>query len=123
MKMYRALGLGLIAAGFSLAGISASADELKLDALANDYPTVDRADYVFACMQTNGQTRESLEKCSCSIDQIAALLPYNDYIEAETIMSVGMRGGDATAMFSSPQMQKKIDILKLAQVEAELRCF
>ena len=28
----------------------------------NDYPTSARADYVFACMQTNGQTREALDK-------------------------------------------------------------
>ena len=27
----------------------------------NDYPTVVRADYVFGCMQVNGQTREALE--------------------------------------------------------------
>ena len=34
----------------------------------NDYPTVARADYVFGCMQVNGQTRDALERCSCSID-------------------------------------------------------
>ena len=52
---------------------------------ANDYPTYARADYVFACMQTNGQTRDALEKCSCSIDQIAAILPFAEYEQAETI--------------------------------------
>ena len=41
----------------------------------NDYPTAARADYVFACMASNGQTRQTLEKCSCSIDQIATILP------------------------------------------------
>jgi hypothetical protein len=104
-------------------GFAASADELKLQLPANDYPTVDRADYVFACMQTNGQTRDSLEKCSCSVDQIAALLPYAEYVDASTVMSLVQRGGDATSLFSSPQLQKKIHTLKLAQVEAELRCF
>ena len=39
----------------------------------NDYPTVVRADYVFGCMQVNGQTRDALERCSCSIDVIARL--------------------------------------------------
>lgn len=89
----------------------------------NDYPTVGRADYVFACMQTNGQSRDILEKCSCSVDQIAALLPWAEYEEAETIMSVVMRGGDSNALFNSPVLQKKVHALKLAQVEAELRCF
>ena len=50
----------------------------------NDYPTAARADYVFACMVTNGQTREMLDRCSCSIDEIAAILPYEQYLQAET---------------------------------------
>ena len=99
--------------------VSAIASELP----PNDYPTVGRADYVFACMQANGQTREILEKCSCSVDQIAAFLPWAEYDEAETIMSVGMRGGDSQSLFNSPQLQMKVHTLKLAQVEAELRCF
>ena len=93
------------------------------DLPANDYPTTARADYVFACMETNGRTPDILEKCSCSIDQIAALLPWSEYEEAETIMSVVERGGDASALFRSPQLQKKVHTLKLAQVEAELKCF
>ena len=28
----------------------------------NDYPTVARADYVFACMKANGETRRALAK-------------------------------------------------------------
>ncbi|MEQ1652573.1 MAG: hypothetical protein ABL897_08810 [Hyphomicrobium sp.] len=106
-----------IAAGFSVH--AAFANEIP----ANDYPTVGRADYVFACMQANGQSRDILEKCSCSVDQIAALLPWAEYEEAETIMSVVMRGGDSQSLFNSPQLQKKVHTLKLAQVEAELRCF
>ena len=30
------------------------------DPPTNDYPTVARADYVFGCMQVNGQTRDAL---------------------------------------------------------------
>ena len=46
----------------------------------NDYPTAARADYVFACMKTNGETRQALEQCSCSIDIIASVLPYDRYV-------------------------------------------
>jgi hypothetical protein len=90
----------------------------------NDYPTVVRADYVFACMQVNGQTREALEKCSCSIDVIASLLSFDQYEDAETIMRVRQRGGEKAAIFlSNPTLRGKVDDLKRAQVEAELRCF
>jgi hypothetical protein len=90
----------------------------------NDYPTVARADYVFGCMQVNGQTRDALEKCSCSIDVIASLLAFEHYEEAETVMRVRQRGGRNASMFlSMPMLRAKVDELKRAQVEAELRCF
>jgi phosphoribosyl-dephospho-CoA transferase len=89
----------------------------------NDYPTVSRADYVYGCMQANGATREMLEKCSCSIDHIAALLPFAEYEEAETIKSVSMRGGEQVAVLQNPAIQLKVKKLQFAQVEAELRCF
>ncbi len=91
---------------------------------ANDYPTVARADYVFGCMQVNGQTRDALERCSCSIDVIASLLPYDQYEEAETVMRVRQRAGKNASMFlTMPMLRAKVDELKRAQVEAELRCF
>ncbi len=114
---------GLAAAG--LLAVSGLAGKARaVEAPPNDYPTAARADYVFACMQVNGQTRESLEKCSCSIDVIASILPYEQYEEAETIMSVGQRGTENTAMFLSyPPLREKVNNLKRAQVEGELRCF
>ena len=48
----------------------------------SDYPTQSRAEYVFACMATNGQTQQSLRRCSCSIDVIASVLPFAKYEEA-----------------------------------------
>jgi hypothetical protein len=91
---------------------------------ATDYPTVARADYVYGCMQVNGQTRDALEKCSCSIDVIASLLPYEQYEEAETVMRIRQRGGENASMFlTMPTLRAKVDELKRAQVEAELRCF
>jgi hypothetical protein len=105
---------------FSLASVERlSAQELP----ANDYPTVARADYVFACMATNGRTRQILEKCSCSIDQIAAILPYDEYEAAETLMSLALKGGENVAWTHSPMMTEKIKNLRRAQVEGELRCF
>lgn len=91
--------------------------------VANDYPTVARADYVFACMQVNGQTRDVLEKCSCSIDVIASLLPFSEYEEAETILSVKQRGGKSLGIFEYGPAKEKVKTMKRAQIEGELRCF
>jgi hypothetical protein len=95
-----------------------------VEAPVNDYPTVARADYIFGCMAANGQTREALEKCSCSIDVIASVLPFKEYEEAETIMSVRQRGGQNASMFlTMPLLREKVARLKRAQIEGELRCF
>jgi hypothetical protein len=72
---------------FLLAGVHlASAAEVAAgSAPANDYPTSARAEYVFACMKTNGDTREALDQCSCSIDVIASLIPYDTYVVGEKL--------------------------------------
>lgn len=89
----------------------------------NDFPTVARADYIFACMQVNGQTREALEKCSCSIDVIADIMPFAEYEAIETIRSIYMRGGKAQQQMGSGTQAQRIQALRQAQVEGELRCF
>lgn len=116
--------LSRLAAVAALGMLGAAGAARAVEPPANDYPTEARADYVFACMQVNGQTRDVLRKCSCSIDVIAGILPFADYEEAETVMSVGQRGGDNAAMFLSykPYLEK-VNNLKRAQVEGELRCF
>ena len=109
----------------SLALVAAAAAELPVGAAElNDYPTAARADYVFACMKTNGDTRPALEKCSCSIDVIASILPYDRYVEAETFLSLSQVPGRFGAMFRSPEEAKAaVTELRRAQAEAEVRCF
>ncbi|MDX2258207.1 MAG: hypothetical protein NW205_04750 [Hyphomicrobiaceae bacterium] len=120
----RARLTGVAAVSALVASIAASVGVRAAELPANDYPTIARADYVFACMQVNGQTREVLEKCSCSIDKIAELLPYPAYEEAETVMSVRQKGGENVSMFLSyAPLVEKVNRLKRAQVEAELLCF
>jgi hypothetical protein len=90
----------------------------------NDYPTSARADYVFGCMKANGETREALERCSCSIDIIASLIPYDAYVAGETFMSMGQLQGEGGVLFRTSEPSKKaIETLKRAQAEAEIVCF
>jgi len=90
----------------------------------NDYPTAARADYVFACMKTNGDTRQALEQCSCSIDVIASIIPYERYVAAETVLSLSQVPGRFGAMFRTPELTKSAtNELRRAQAEAEVRCF
>ncbi len=91
---------------------------------ASDYPTVTVVDYVLGCMQTNGQTRQALERCSCSIDVIASMVPYEDYVRVETAMTVQNMAGERYQMLRDVGWVKDLlDRFRHAQVEADLRCF
>jgi hypothetical protein len=115
------------AAGFHVAALALAIVARPLPAASaelNDYPTETRADYVFACMKTNGDTQVALRQCSCSIDVIASLLPYDRYVAAQTVLSLAQAPGRFGAMFRSPEPAKQaVNNLRRAQAEAEVRCF
>jgi hypothetical protein len=90
----------------------------------NDYPTSARADYVFGCMKANGDTQRSLDQCSCSIDIIASIVPYERYVTAETVLRMAQVRGNLGGEFRSTEQAKAaVDDLRRAQAEAEVRCF
>jgi len=90
----------------------------------NDYPTSARAEYVFGCLKANGETRQAIEQCSCSIDVIASLVPYARYVTAETVLSMSQVRGNLGGQFrTSEQAAGALNELRRAQAEAEVRCF
>jgi hypothetical protein len=112
--------VGSAIAMFALAAATtrATAEEL------NDYPTSARAEYVFGCMKANGETPRALEQCSCSIDIIASLLPYERYVSAETVLRMSQVPGMLGNQFRSTEKARNaLDELRRAQAEAEVRCF
>ena len=100
---------GLAALGLAvLAATAWAADPAKPP--RNDYPTTARADFVLGCMAANGNTREALFQCSCAIDTIANQLPYGDYEQAETALSLQVGGGvgGRVALFRDPPEIKAV---------------
>jgi hypothetical protein len=90
----------------------------------NDYPTSARSEYVFGCLKANGETRQAIEQCSCSIDVVASLVPYERYVTAETVLSMSQVQGNLGGQFrSSEQAASALSDLRRAQAEAEVRCF
>lgn len=90
----------------------------------NDYPTIARADYIFGCLAVNGQDRDSLHSCACSIDVIASILPYDDYVAGETVLSLRQVGGERAVLFRGTAVATGLVAdLRRAQAEAEILCF
>lgn len=114
--MITAVGLCLASAGL--------AQEAPVGVAANDYPTSVRADYVFACMAVNGQSSDVLNRCSCSIDTIASILTYDDYVSAETVLRMRLSTGERSTLFRGGAMvTAAVADLRRAQAEAEIICF
>ena len=89
------------------------------------YPTAVIADYVLGCMVANGQKPETLQKCACSMDFIAAAIPYDEYEQTETLMRLQqMTGGGRNAVYKNSAWAKTaVDHLREVQAESTLRCF
>jgi hypothetical protein len=115
----RTIVAGASAAAFILGGVAA-----PQHAHANAYPTDVVADYVIGCMAANGETQDMLRRCSCSIDAVASIVPYDTYERAETVIRMSGVAGANTEVFRTTNMLKKVvDQLRLAQIEADFRCF
>lgn len=111
-----------MAGGMALAAVLMAAPAWSQ--AVNDYPTTARAEYVFTCMATNGQTREMMGRCSCAIDRIAEVLPYRDYISAETVLRMRQTTGERSGMFRGmATLTETVATLRRAEAEAEIICF
>jgi poly-beta-hydroxyalkanoate depolymerase len=121
--MTRLRTLLLLSSAVSAITLVVAAEGARAEDL-NDYPTSARADYVFGCMKANGETQEILQKCSCSIDVIASIIPYERYVTTETILSMSQVSGPVGSEFrSTEQARLAVQEFRRAQAEAEVRCF
>ena len=107
-----------------------SCEERKKEGSANfeiktkNIPTNEKVEYVFACMQGNEDSQAYLVKCSCSIDYIEEQMTYDEYVQAETIMSLRQIYGEKSLMFKSTSNAMEIySNMHNILAEAELECF
>ena len=92
-------------------------------ALAYDYPTVDRVEFVLECMQRNDGKQEFLYKCSCVVDDLAQKYSYDDFVEASTAARYQTLGGERGGVFRDPQQTRESAKRFLqARSEAMKRC-
>ncbi len=64
------------------------------------------------------------QQCSCSVDIVASILPYERYVTAETVLRMTQVPGALGSQFrSTQQAQTAVEDLRRAQAEAEVRCF
>ena len=65
-----------------------------------------------------------VDQCSCSIDVIASLIPYDAYVAGETVASMNQAGGQIGPEFRGATIARDaLAPLRRAQAEGEVRCF
>jgi len=88
------------------------------------YPTTAIADYVLGCMAANGNSYIALQQCSCSIDYIAARMPWADYEQAGTVMQVQLDRGQRGLFYrDSSWAKQRVQQLENLQAQSTLECF
>ena len=111
---------------FALAFAALSSISYGGSAVANDFPTQARVEFVFSCMgERGGQSYNTLYPCVCIIDRIASRMSYRDYTAAETLSFLYSTPGEKGGIFrdAAPQSRKRIKNLQAVRREAEAACF
>jgi len=91
----------------------------------NDFPTLDRVNYVLDCMDRHGeQSITNLLGCSCTIDAIAGKMKFEKYSDAKTYEEYKDTPGDKGDAFRSNDRAKALyNKLNELEAEAEKHCF
>ena len=99
-------------------------DSSNLEIKTTTIPTNEKVEYVFACMQGNEDSQAYLTKCSCSIDYIDEQMTYEEYVQAETIMSLRQIYGEKSLLFkNTPNAMEITSNMQNILAEAEMECF
>ena len=92
---------------------------------ANDFPTAERVGFVLECMRDHtGGEFELLNKCSCTIDRLAALYKYDNFVEAQTMAkAVTIAGERGSVLRDNEDAQKAARRYRASVTEAGRACF
>jgi hypothetical protein len=98
---------------------------LPVVAAAHDYPTIDRVEYVHACMRDNpGPAQEMTYKCSCVIDALARDLTYEQFVDASTAANAYSIAGEMGESIRNNDVLKKLAMrFRELQSQAKKSCF
>ncbi len=116
----------LVGACLAWAGYAMAAGSDPIDAHASrggyDYPTQGRVEYVLTCMDDNGHDFANVYKCSCVIDKIAAVIPYDEFVDESTFAKYASLGGEGGAEFRTDTARHQTKSFKTLQSDAYRAC-
>ena len=115
MGRAQSIGLGLLLLGALPPAVT----------LANDFPTQARVEFVLGCMnEQGGQSYDTLYKCVCLVDAIAAEMSHEEFAEAQVFSQLRSTAGERGGVFRDPDHARAL-IAKLdaAIEQGKAQCF
>jgi hypothetical protein len=110
-------------AGIALAGpLAWGAGDAPKASGGYDYPTEGRVEYVLSCMDDNGHDFANVYKCSCVIDKMAAVLPYDEFVDQSTFAKYATLGGEGGAEFRVDHAKSQTKRFRALQLSAYQAC-
>ncbi len=93
-------------------------------AKVNNYPTLDRVQYVLECAQNYPDKvhQEMIYKCSCAIDEIAKQISYDEFINDWTASKAISIAGDRGAIREHQMVKGMVKQFKDVQGSAQKTC-
>ena len=93
-------------------------------AAANDFPTQARVEFVLGCMnEQGGQTYDTLYKCVCLVDAIAAEMTHAEFAQAQVFSQLRSTAGERGGVFRDPdQARALVDKLEGALERGKAEC-
>jgi hypothetical protein len=94
-------------------------------AKVNNYPTLDRVQYVEECIQDHPerQRQEMIYKCSCALDEVAKHVPYDLYIDLATSFKASSIAGERGALREGAHVKSMVKRYREVQADAYKACF
>lgn len=87
-----------------------------------DYPTQGRVEYVLTCLDDNGHDFANVYKCSCVIDKMAAVLPYDEFVDQQTFARYATLGGEGGAEFRVDHARQQSKVFRTLKTNAYRAC-
>lgn len=91
---------------------------------ANDFPSLERVEYVMQCMERNGgQNYQNLYRCVCILDNVAKKMSFESYAQAKTFAYLKGTPGERGGLFRDPPQSSQLrNSLKEAESAAKAAC-
>lgn len=112
--------LGVASCALVIFSVTASGDE---DAPVYNYPTQARVEYVNECIAKHDDSLANVYQCSCTIDRIANVLNYDEFVTAITFARYSGLPGEGGAVFrDSDEARATAKRFRELETQAQREC-